>query len=113
MSILSIQWIDSDVQESSAILHYTDLKPQIEAEVKNFNADQNIAIFLQDIRTGAWLGINEKEGFTPASLSKVPIAMVILKKVDRDEIKLTDTIEIAESDLDKKAGTLYQKKVRG
>lgn len=101
--------IDSNISEASAILHYGDLKPQVESEINKFNADRNVGLFLQDIQTGAWLGINEREGFVPASLLKVPIAMAILKKVDRDEIKQTDIIELTEDDLDKEAGTLYQK----
>lgn len=101
--------IDSNVSENTSILHYMDLKPQVETEINKFNATQNIGLFLQDIKTGAWLGINEWEGFVPASLLKIPIAMTILKKVDRDEIKLTDKIELAEGDLDKEAGNLYQK----
>lgn len=106
---LQKQIIDSNISEDSAILHYMDLKPQVESEINKFNATQNIGLFLQDIQTGAWLGINEREGFVPASLLKIPIAMAILKKVDRDEIKLTDTIELTKDDLDKEAGDLYQK----
>jgi len=101
--------IDSNISEQSTFLHYGDLKAQIEPEIKRSNATDNIGIFLQDNQTGAWLGINERKGFLPASLLKVPIAMAVLKKVDRDEIKLTDTIELTEEDLDKGAGTLYQK----
>lgn len=106
---LQKQMIDSNISQDSAILHYMDLKPQVESEINKFNAAQNIGLFLQDIQTGAWLGINEREGFVPASLLKIPIAMAILKKVDRDEIKLTDMIELAEDDLDRESGTLYLK----
>ncbi len=103
------QFIDSNISESSAILHYADLRPDIESIINSANASNNIGFFLQDIQTGAWLGINEKEGFVPASLLKVPIAMSTLKKVDRNEIKLTDSIELTEEDLDKEAGDLYKK----
>lgn len=108
---LQKEMIDSNISQTSSVLHYVDLKPQVESEISTSNASQNIGIFLQDTQTGAWLGINEREGFTPASLLKVPIAMAILKKVDRDEMKLADTIELAEDDLDTAAGTLYQKGV--
>lgn len=101
--------IDSNLEDNIAILHYAKLKPKLEEEIKEYYGGKNIAIFLQDIHTGAWLGINEKEGFTPASLLKIPILMAVLKKVDRDEIKLTDTIILNTEDLDKNAGQLYQK----
>ncbi|MBM3257867.1 MAG: serine hydrolase [Candidatus Nealsonbacteria bacterium] len=103
--------IDSNIQESSVILHYIDLKPKIEEEIQKFKAEKNAAFFLQDVQTGAWLGINEREGFMPASLLKVPIMMAFLKKVDREEVKLTDFVELTAEDLDKNAGKLYQKGV--
>lgn len=106
---LQKQIIDSNISQNTAVLHYMNLKPQVESEINKVNATQNIGLFLQDIQTGAWLGINEREGFVPASLLKIPIAMAILKKIDRDEIKLTDMIELTEDDLDKEASTLYQK----
>lgn len=101
--------IDSNVSENTNILHYMDLKPQMEAEINKFDTNSNTGLFLQDIQTGAWLGINEREGFIPASLLKVPIAMAIFKKVERDEIKLSDTIKLTKEDIDEKSGTLYQK----
>lgn len=101
--------IDSNLEDNIAILHYAELKPKLEEEIKKYNSKDNIAIFLQDIYTGAWLGINEQEGFTPASLLKIPILMAVLKKIDRNEIKLTDLIILNTEDLDKNAGQLYQK----
>jgi beta-lactamase class A len=106
---LAKNFVDSDISEQPVILHYVELKPKIESEIQKFKAEKNIGIFLQDIQTGAWVGINEKEGFVPASLLKVPIAMAVLKKVNRDEIKLTDVVELTKDDLDSQAGSLYQK----
>lgn len=101
--------IDSNFQESRAILHYTNLRPNIEAEIHKYEAEDGVGIFLQDIKTGSWMGINEKKGFVPASLLKIPIAMATLKKVDRNEVKLSDSIELIASDLDEEAGNLYQR----
>lgn len=99
---------DSDIQGNS-ILHYDELKIEIEKEIKNYNATKKIGIFLQDVNTGTWLGINERDEFTPASLMKIPIMMAILKKVERQEIKLTDTIILTQEDLDENYGDLYKK----
>src|SRR4030042_4888148 len=101
--------IDSNIQADSAILHYSGLKEQLEKEIGGLENEKNIGLFLQDSQTGAWLGINEKEGFNPASLLKMPIMMAILKKVDRGEINLNDKIKLAEEDLDQNSGQLYQK----
>lgn len=101
--------IDSNIQNSNLILHYQDLKPQIETIIQTATADTSVSIFLQDINTGAWLGINERNGFIPASLLKIPIMMAVFKRVDREEIKLTDTVSLVKEDLDPQSGTLYQK----
>ena len=91
-------------------MHYADLKATTESLINSkITAGSSIGFFLQDIQTGAWLGVNEKEGFTPASLLKIPIAMAIMKQVDRKETMLTDIIELTEEDLDKEAGDLYKK----
>ncbi len=100
--------IDSNVKEST-ILHYGGLKETIEQEIIKYDSTGKIGIFLQDINTGTWLGINEKEGFTPASLLKVPIMMAIFKKVERQEIGLTDKITLTQEDLDEEYGELYKK----
>lgn len=101
--------IDSNVQDSNVIIHYNGLRETIEKEIELYNATGNVGIFLQDIQTGAWLGINEREGFSPASLLKMPIMMAILKKVERGELKLSDKIELTENDLDDDFGDLYKK----
>lgn len=103
------QFIDSNTQNNDAVLHFSDLKTQIESELEKFGAQKNTGLFLQDGQIGTWLGINEKSGFNPASLLKIPVMMAILKKVHLDEISLKDKLEITEEDLDKNAGTLYQK----
>ncbi len=100
--------IDSNIDNQTIILHFNELKPQVESEIEKYNEKSHTGIFLQDIKTGAWLGINEREGFFPASLLKVPIMLAILKKVDRNEITLEDTIILEESDIDQNAGDLYE-----
>jgi len=87
----------------SGILHYNGLMGIINSEISSYNATGKVGVFVQDIGTGAWLGINEEGDFTPASLLKIPIALAIMKKVDRGEIKLDDTITVTEQDVD----TLY------
>jgi len=103
------QPIDSNSQDNSLVLHYDGLKEMIDNEIVNYNATGKVAFFVQDAKTGAWLGINEREGFRPASLLKVPVMMAILKKVEREEISLKDVITIAPEDIDSQYGNLYEK----
>lgn len=101
--------IDSSVQEESGILHYTGLREIIEQKINEYNMAGNASVFLQDAKTGAWLGINERKGFAPASLLKIPIMMAILKKVEREEMSLKDKITLVEEDINDLFGILYQR----
>ncbi len=101
--------IDSNIQNSQQIIHYADLKPPVEAEIKKYGAESNVGFFLQDANTGAWLGINEREGFNPASLLKIPVMMAVLRKTELGEISTGDTLETIEEDLDKNSGELHKK----
>lgn len=103
--------IDINVQDSNVIIHYIGLRDTVEQEIREYNAEGKVGFFLQDVKTGAWTGINEREGFTPTSLLKIPIMMAILKKVEREEINLEDKITIIQNDIDERSGTLYEKGV--
>lgn len=93
------------------ILHYSDLKQQIEQLAGNYIQQKKVGIFIQDIRTGSWLGINEREEFIPASLFKIPIAMAILKKSERGEINISNMVDLDEADLNSESGLLYKEPV--
>jgi beta-lactamase class A len=101
--------IDSNIQESNAILQYEKLKQIIFVELKNYDATNNTGIFIQDINTGTWSGLNERDKFSPASLLKIPIMIAILKKVDNKELSLEDKVKIEQENADPLYGELYQK----
>lgn len=85
-------------ENSSAILHYAGLNKTISQDILNYNATGNVGVYVEDTKTGAWFGINERTGFFPASLLKIPIMMAVLKKVQSNEINLNDNIELIPSD---------------
>jgi beta-lactamase class A len=105
--------IDSNIQSDKIILHFRPLRLNLESKISTLQLDesQKIGFYLQDILTGTWLGINEKEGFIPASLLKVPIAMSIFKKVENKELDLEKKIKIIEEDIDPLAGVDERYKV--
>ena len=104
--------IDSDVVQNNLngtlIIHYDGLRNQLLQEISRYNATDDVGVFLQDIHTGTWLGINERTGFISASLLKIPIMMAVLKKVERGELSLTDKITLTESELNNQYGDLYK-----
>jgi beta-lactamase class A len=97
---------------SASILHYNGLKDQLITIIdEQASQSAKVSLYLQDITTGATLGINENQGFFPASLLKIPIMMAILKKVDNQEMALTDKITLIQLDFDAGSGDLYLKPV--
>lgn len=43
-----------------------------------------ISLYFRDLNNGPWIGINEQENFTPASLLKVPLMIAYLKIAGKD-----------------------------
>ncbi|MFA5855977.1 MAG: serine hydrolase [Candidatus Pacearchaeota archaeon] len=68
-------------------------------------------LYLEDLNTGAWIGLNERERFTPASLLKIPIMIMILKKVENGELDLNQKVILTHNDIDYDSGELYKKGV--
>ncbi len=56
------------------------------------------AIYVVNLRNGVNMGINENEGAFPASLNKVPVAITVMREVEKGNLKLDTKIPI---DLDK------------
>lgn len=105
----SVEPIDQANQDVSLILHYKGLGGILNDDINSSPISrEDVGVFLQDARTGAWLGINEKKGFVPASLLKISVMMAVLKKVERGEIKLTDSITLVQEDADSAYGDLYK-----
>ncbi len=55
------------------------LEKYIDSEVRKSHVS-TISIYLRDLNNGPWVGINEKEDFSPASLIKVPLLIAYLKQ---------------------------------
>lgn len=98
----TIAWLEvDDFLEKQKIftVSYEDLKPVIEEKITK-GVNGKYGFYFEDLTTGAWLGINEKEEFVPVSLLKVPMMITVLKKVEQNTLFLSDEIEILPQDID-------------
>lgn len=105
-----IAWQDVDQflnQQKDLKISYQDMKPPLIQAINNTNG--TFAIYFEDLTTGAWLGINEKQKYMPISLVKLPLLVATLKKVERDNLSLEQKVTIKKEFLDDKSGTLYLK----
>jgi len=73
---------NSDIEQNTKL---SSLKKSIEDTIKNEIYKKNISfvsVYFRDLNNGPWLGVNEEEYFSPASLIKVPILITYLKKAE-------------------------------
>lgn len=73
---------NTDIEQNNNL---TTLKKSIETIIKDETYNKNISfasIYFRDLNNGPWLGINEKEYFSPASLIKVPVLIAYLKQAE-------------------------------
>lgn len=90
-----------------------DLEDMIERKIDDKKVER-VSFYFRDLNNGPWIGINEEERFTPASLLKVPVMIAYLKLAERDPSILEQKIKIS----DEHENTLSQnilpaKKVKG
>ena len=63
------------------------MEKQIESYLQKAKEEQKVSfasVYYRDLNFGEWMGINEKENFSPASLLKVPIMITAFKKGEAD-----------------------------
>lgn len=80
----NLQFLEYDSPEerrANTVVSFMNLRQELEKDIKD-NISQ-VGVYAEDLNTGAWMGINEKQKFVPASLIKVAFAMAALKKVDK------------------------------
>jgi len=53
-------------------------------KIQNERKASYVSVYFRSLNLGPWMGINEKEKFSPASLLKVPIMIAALKKAEAD-----------------------------
>lgn len=75
---------------------------------EKYEKDPNISIYFEYLPTGASIAINKDAEFYPASLLKVPVAIAVAKKIERDDWKWNNKLVLMSADRDEKFGTLYK-----
>lgn len=65
--------------------------------LENGKTPDNYGLFLFEPNSNYSFGINENKVFYPASISKLPIAILILRDLENKKLNLTDKIELKET----------------
>lgn len=91
-------------QSEESVISYKSLSGIVE-NLKNKYKLSHVSLYFRDLNNGPWVGINENEVFSPASLLKVPIMMAFLNEAENNPLILDKKVQILQSDVDK---TNYQ-----
>lgn len=83
-----------------------DLKSLVASSTPN-----EVGVYFEVLNTGANIAINQDVRFWPASLGKVPVALVAMKKIEKGEWKLTNELIMFSEDQDERFGELYKQPV--
>lgn len=76
-------------------------------ELNKFSSTTNISIYFEYLPTGANIAVNKDAEFFPASLLKLPVAMVVAKKVADGKWQWKNELVLMRNDKDDKFGDLY------
>ncbi len=90
------------------VINIVPLRNQLQTLVREQD-NLNISLYLEFINTGANITINPDNQVWPASLAKLPLAIVIMKKVENGDLSLKDKLEIKDSYRDDRSGSLASK----
>ncbi|MBX4211948.1 class A beta-lactamase-related serine hydrolase [Candidatus Pacearchaeota archaeon] len=95
--------------QSHLLFNFKPLHDQMKHYIDS--RDLNISVYIMNQRDGSSTGINEEAPFEPASLNKLPIAILILKKIEEGELTFDTVLPITPQDRDSRSGTLYEENV--
>jgi beta-lactamase class A len=76
-----------------------ELEQYVQAEVSAGNITVG-SVYFRDLNNGTMFGVNSSLQFKPASLLKVPIAILILKQAETDPTLLSTTLPYTGADVD-------------
>lgn len=93
------------IAQENFIVNIEPLRQRIRALSSAFEAEgRSASVYIEFLGSGANISINPETYIWPASLSKVPLAMAVMKKVERGEWTLENELVLMQGDADAKAG---------
>lgn len=95
------------IPQEHFIVNIQPLREKMNEIVQREEPD-TVSVYYEFLNTGANIQINNNVRFYPASLVKIPSALVAMKKVERGEWSLNSRLVLYEQDKDSRYGGLYK-----
>lgn len=99
----AVEYID----QKDLITNVEPIKSFLDKTVAEHSQDFNISVYFESLNTGGNISVNKDMQIWPASLTKLPLAMVVMKKIENGEWRLNDQLVMLEDDIDSKSGDMY------
>lgn len=90
------------------IVNLQPVRDNLEKLAKEHETSFDMSIYIEILNTGAHASINREVRILPASLTKLPLGMAIMRKVQNQELDLKEPITLTPEDLNSESGNLYQ-----
>ena len=90
---------------SFLITNFEPLKSGIDSFLQQQNI--NASVYVENLRNGISFGINENAGYFPASLNKLPIAIIVMQKIEDGKLSLDSMLPVKDYEKTDSYGTLY------
>ena len=88
--------LECDNYVQSNLKNISGLEERLNNYIQQVKSEQkavHVSVYFRDLNSGPWMGIEERENYSPASLLKVPILIAALKKAEVDPAFLTRKIK--------------------
>lgn len=93
--------------QNDILINFIPLREALRKYVEK--PENKVGVYFEYLPSGTSIGVNDREEVKLASLSKVPLAMSIFKKIERGQMSLNDSLVIKKEHLDQKFGNLWKK----
>ena len=95
-------------EQKLMIVSYAPMKQSLIDYRVAHGLQDRYSVYFEDLTTGAWVGLDEKNTFIPASLLKMPSVIAILKKIEVGDISMDTTVTLTNDMINYEFGDLAQ-----
>ncbi|MBL8030734.1 MAG: serine hydrolase [Candidatus Doudnabacteria bacterium] len=96
------------LEQKDAITNIDPLRKSLRALAEQESSNARISIYFEMLNTGANISINQEEKVFPVSLAKLPLALLVTKKVEDGDFKPEEVFQVTDENLNSNSGELYE-----
>lgn len=91
------------IEQKHYISTLQPLRNKVKEMVEEFG-EESVSLYIEYLNTGANISINQDLYIWPASLTKVPLALAVMKKIEEGKWKFDNELVLMPGDADSKSG---------